>query len=419
MNDSGVNIDKTPTMPNSNTSPNASTITVNTTKTPAANFPPPKTDKPRPHVCATCQRSFARLEHLKRHERSHTKEKPFACPECTRCFARRDLLLRHQQKLHQTTTPSSRPRNRRESAASANPVQSRARKNSIAGPSAAAAAANAAASMRPRANTISHVDVQMLAAANASVARAMPSHNRHPSLAGLPLHHNIDNLFGGMSVAMGQRGINPHGLPKLETGQLNQMDFSGGLRTAPPMPFSNDQHLDDTIDWLSGFDHQMSFHHPNENAVDGSSPSAISSTSQSGLSDVMLDGSNHPAPVGTSSMWQPTSMGPPQMPNPFALDLNSSVFPDLMNGSPISPQPASQKLNDAYFSTPPSSLTSLSPTLVNGITASQNINQALSFNNAPETPTSLANGGNGNTQQATAPEHSRSHPKRHCKRPQP
>ncbi|KAH8599870.1 hypothetical protein B0O99DRAFT_466636, partial [Bisporella sp. PMI_857] len=58
------------------------------------------TDKPRPHVCGTCQRSFARLEHLKRHERSHTKEKPFECPECARCFARRDLLLRHQQKLH-------------------------------------------------------------------------------------------------------------------------------------------------------------------------------------------------------------------------------------------------------------------------------------------------------------------------------
>ncbi|PKS13338.1 hypothetical protein jhhlp_000109 [Lomentospora prolificans] len=474
MNDSGVNIDKTPTMPNSNTSPNgasgspitppmptptttnttgtaeetASTITVNTTKTPASNFPPPKTDKPRPHVCATCQRSFARLEHLKRHERSHTKEKPFACPECTRCFARRDLLLRHQQKLHQTTTPSSRPRNRRESAASANPVQSRARKNSIAGPNAAAAAAAAAnaASMRPRANTISHVDVQMLAAANASAARAMPGHNRHPSLAGLPLHHNMDSIFGGMSVAMGQRGINPHGLPKLETNQLNQMDFSGGLRTAPPMPFSNEfdfegllfpgqgstinpnalhyndspqsmaldptspfahglhdlssQHLDD-IDWLSGFEHQMSFH-TNENAVDGSSPSAISTTSQSGISDVMLDGSNHPPPVGTSSMWQPTSMGPPQMPNPFALDINSSVFPDLMNGSPISPQPASQKLNDAYFSTPPSSLTSLSPTLMNGITASQNINQALSYSNAPETPTSLANGGNGNNQQANA-----------------
>ena len=410
---------------------------MSTTKTAAgANFPPPKTDKPRPHVCATCQRSFARLEHLKRHERSHTKEKPFACPECSRCFARRDLLLRHQQKLHQTSTPSSRPRNRRESTASAAPTQSRARKNSIAGTNAAAAAA-ANASMRPRANTISHVDVQMLAAANASAARGMPGHSRHPSLAGLPMHHNMDHVFGGMSVAMGQRGM-AHGLPKLETHSMNGMDFNNsGLRTAPAMPLaanefdfdslllgstinpnalhyndspqsmaldptspfphgmpdlSANQHLDDTIDWLSGFDHQMSFH-ANENAVDGSSPSAISTTSQSGISDVMLDGSNHAPPVGTSSMWQPSSMGPPQMSNPFALDISSSVFPDLMNGSPMSPQPGHQKLNDAYFSTPPSSLTSLSPTLVNGMTnTSQNMNQALSFTTAPETPTSL--GGN-------------------------
>ncbi|MBE3049243.1 C2H2-type zinc finger protein, partial [Candidatus Bathyarchaeota archaeon] len=358
---------------------------MSTAKTAAgANFPPPKTDKPRPHVCATCQRSFARLEHLKRHERSHTKEKPFACPECSRCFARRDLLLRHQQKLHQTSTPSSRPRNRRESTASAAPTQSRARKNSIAGNNAAAAAAANAANMRPRANTISHVDVQMLATANANAtaARAMPGHSRHPSLAGLPMHHHMDHVFGGMSggmsAAMGQRGVSSHGLPKLETHNMNGMDFNNpnnnGLRTAPAMPFANEfdfegllfgnnpgptinpnalhyndspqsmamdptspyghgmpdlsahQHLDDTIDWLSGFDHQMSFHHTNnENAVDGSSPSAISTTSQSGISDVMLDGSNHAPPVGTSSMWQPSAMGPPQMPNPFSLDMNSSV----------------------------------------------------------------------------------------------
>src|SRR5690348_12374493 len=90
-----------------------------------APFPPPKTDKPRPHVCGTCSRSFARLEHLKRHERSHTKEKPFECPQCTRCFARRDLLLRHQQKLHQQGATSSRPRaGRRESTAGLPPTNS-------------------------------------------------------------------------------------------------------------------------------------------------------------------------------------------------------------------------------------------------------------------------------------------------------
>ena len=85
------------------------------------NEPPyirPKTDRPKPYVCGTCQKSFARIEHLKRHEWSHTREKPLDCPECARSFPRRDLLLRHQQKLHMRTIPSSKPGNRPESAAS-------------------------------------------------------------------------------------------------------------------------------------------------------------------------------------------------------------------------------------------------------------------------------------------------------------
>ncbi|KAI1432725.1 fungal-specific transcription factor domain-containing protein [Xylaria sp. CBS 124048] len=428
----------------------ASTITVNTTtNTPAAAaapgpFPPSKTDKPRPHVCATCQRSFARLEHLKRHERSHTKEKPFECPECTRCFARRDLLLRHQQKLHQSTTPSSRPRNRRESTSSTVTAQSRARKNSVASTNVAStvAAASNNASMRPRANTISHVDpnhVQMIAAANASVARSqhMPPvhHSRHQSLVGLPMH-NMDHQFGGMSSVMGQRGLN-HGLPKLETHGMHTMDFSAGLRTAPPMAFQPDfefdsilfgqqgstinpnalhylesphsmaldptspfgngmsdmptnQHLEDNFDWLTGFEQGMSFNTSlHDNAVDGSSPSAMSTTSQSGISDVMLDGSNNTTmPTTTSSIWQPALMGPPQVGNPFSMDLSSSVFPDLLNGAPVSPQPPTQKtINDVYFSTPPPSMSSLSPSIMPGITT-QNMNH-LNFGPGPETPTSI------------------------------
>ncbi|KAK0637424.1 fungal-specific transcription factor domain-containing protein [Bombardia bombarda] len=462
--DAGSKLEPAAAMSNSSTSPSAaaggsapvgdeaaglskaSTITVNT-KAPA-NFPP-KTDKPRPHVCGTCQRSFARLEHLKRHERSHTKEKPFECPECTRCFARRDLLLRHQQKLHQTTTPSSRPRNRRESASGATPGASRVRKNSVAGPNTVAAAVNAA-SMRPRANTISHVDgaaMQMIAAANAQVARGMPhAHSRHPSLAGLPMH-SLDHHYGGMASAMVQRGL-PHGLPKLETHGISNMDFSSGLRTAPVMGFGNNDfdfenllfgpptaggstinpnalhyndsppsmamdamspfphglgdmtnHMDDGFDWLTGFDQQMSFNHGpnNENAVDGSSPSAISTTSQSGISDVMVDGSNHHTATVSSSMWQPGIMGPPQMTNPFSLDMGGSVFPDLLNGAPLSPQPPSSKtMGDAYFSTPPPSLSSLSPTVISGLNNSQNLNQALNFGAGPETPSSM-NGSNHGT----------------------
>lgn len=77
---------------------------------------PPTATKAKPYVCLTCTRPFARLEHLKRHERSHTKEKPFQCiqagniPGCGRCFARRDLLLRHQQKIHLSPNTNKRRR---------------------------------------------------------------------------------------------------------------------------------------------------------------------------------------------------------------------------------------------------------------------------------------------------------------------
>uniref|UniRef100_A0A0D2YKK8 C2H2-type domain-containing protein n=1 Tax=Fusarium oxysporum (strain Fo5176) TaxID=660025 RepID=A0A0D2YKK8_FUSOF len=295
-----------------------------------ANFPRHKTDKPRPHVCGTCQRSFARLGHLKRHKLTHTKEKTFQCPECTRCFPRRDLLLRHQQKLHQTSIPSPRPGSRRDSATSVAPGQRRARKNSFAGPNPAAsnALASSMSPLRPWANTITHADdsaVQMIAA-KASVAPDIPPP--------IPI----------ANTRVWQRGVQ-HGLPKLETRTLDGPEFSNVLRSAPPIAaFNADLYFEgllfgpgstinsnalhyndppqsmaleqaalfapsrnvmplgqthDSFEWLTGFKHQMPFL-KNENVADGSSPSAFSTTSQSGISDVMLDGSSQPLKRSTT-----------------------------------------------------------------------------------------------------------------------
>lgn len=368
------------------------------------NIPPPKTDKPRPHVCTTCGRSFARLEHLKRHERSHTKEKPFECPDCARCFARRDLLLRHQQKLHMTSTPSSRPRNgRRESVGGAPPGAgagaNRVRKNSIANSS----------SMRPRANTISHIDGAALGVANAGNPSSAPSqsgHAYHPSLGS-----SVGSSIDYRSFSSGHPPVN--GLAKIETSGL-PMDMSGNLRTAPvygsfdmgidgmlmghgstinpaqlhfagspqgfsdspSSPFGHNAHgmhpgtdpmmeEEMNFDWMNGFDAAVALGNGNDSVIDESSPSAMSTGSQSGISEAMLDGPNR---IPISNGWHNPFPGhTPATANQFAIDFS----PNTLNELGIPPETVSPKSLMAQnpfaetYATPPS-MTSVGQPIVGG-----------------------------------------------------
>ena len=263
--------------------------------------------------------------------------------------------------------------------------------------------------MRPRANTISHVDgptLGLLAAANSSASK-------HESIGRGLNHHSGLNGFShglpgvgtypsrGMSAAAGHHG-NPHVLPKLET-RHQSIDIGAGLRTAPPfggygsdvdmdvlygpgttvnpaqLHFSHSPQIlafdkplspyqqgfpevhsaqsmmdnEGNFTWMTHFDNQMSLHEYNEQAIAGSSPSAISTGSPGGMSEMMLDTSNNA--MSASGVWPNAPLPQAAFPPGFSMDLSGQPFPELCPPSQMSPDSLSANMGngDPYFSSPP------------------------------------------------------------------
>lgn len=263
-----------------------------------------------------------------------------------------------------TTAPSRTKNSRRESVSSST---TRVRKNSIANGN----------SMRPRANTISHVEGAAVGLLSGSNNSSRPSrHAHHPSLGGnIPSVPSLDNYRG---TGADNRHHPASGLAKLDTAGL-PVDFPDSLRTAPimgsfdlgfgmndmvigqgstvnpaqlhfnisphgfgdtpaspyPPAFPNASAAqsaieeDFKIDWMGNFDSTMAFAKSNESAV-GSSPSAMSTGSPSGTSEAILDGSNHPSVTVTSGGAWPNpllSQTQPAAHQQYAMDFTN--FPDF------------------------------------------------------------------------------------------
>lgn len=269
--------------------------------------------------------------------------------------------------------------------------------------------------MRPRANTISHVDggLGIVNSSNPPPASGPPGrghgghgHAYHPSLG--------SSVDFQRSFASAHHPVN--GAPKLETSGL-PLDFSGGLRTAPiygsygdlgfggmlvgqggstinpaqlhfggspgfandspSSPFHHGSHSmphtadpmmegETNFDWMNGFDPSVPFGNGNESAIDGSSPSAMSTGSPSGVSEVVMDG-QHRLSVPSAGWNNPF---PPHTAEPstqFPMDYSSPPFNDL--GIPpetVSPKSlmAQNPFGETY-STPPS-MTSVGQPMLGG-----------------------------------------------------
>ncbi|KAF2498140.1 hypothetical protein BU16DRAFT_558216 [Lophium mytilinum] len=63
----------------------------------------------QPSQCRTCSRTFARPDHLRRHEISHVRPKAMSCTVCHRKFTRMDGLQRHCRTVHNVDRRASPP----------------------------------------------------------------------------------------------------------------------------------------------------------------------------------------------------------------------------------------------------------------------------------------------------------------------
>ena len=167
-----------------------------------------------------------------------------------------------------------------------------------------------------------------------------------------PDDRELEKFFGSSAAST----INPN--------QLHHFNASVGIPQSPfkrfANPFAGNNPIEeDDFSWSMGMDNSLVFSGANESALDGSSPSAISTASQGAFHDMMLDGSSQP---NSAAMWHnPLVTHAGINPTTFSLDSMTPMFPELTMNTSTSQELGDQGVqNDFYTSTPPP-LAAMSP----------------------------------------------------------
>lgn len=185
--------------------------------------------------------------------------------------------------------------------------------------------------------------------------------NSGPRTANLP-------VFGSDDVEL-EKFFGPGSAVTIDPNQLHRfaqpMQSATSPFTAFSNPFSPGNPSDEPFSWGPDFDNNAMFPAGNETAIDGSSPSAISTASQSGFEDVMqqtLDGAGQPV---SSAIWNPPLVSHAGVNPAFSLETMAPVFPELSlmdtNPMPGAEMGDTGMPTDFYSMSSPQAMPSMSP----------------------------------------------------------
>nr|XP_003188670.1 hypothetical protein ANI_1_1384184 [Aspergillus niger CBS 513.88] len=175
---------------------------------------------------------------------------------------------------------------------------------------------------------------------------------------------NVPDMFMGHGSTINPAQLHFGGSPQTYGNDSPSSPYTHGAHHMPPADGMMED--DFSFDWMNTFDPAMPMGKSADSAIDESSPSAMSTGSQSGISEAMMDGS-HRYSISSSSWHNPFPPHSAAASGQFPLEYTSSSFNDI-GIPPETVSPKSLMAQNPFaetYATPPS-MTSVGQPLMGG-----------------------------------------------------